>query len=286
MARRRTLLVVVLGAFALLVSACSSGGPRVGPPESAANLTEGASASASASANGAESKLTAAQLEQYFEDAAAPEMDCTPSASAWDYECHFTNPLGERVKLGVLVNECAPIESTGWVAHDAELPAPSEVWEHAECHDEKPPAIKPPTPLAEAEREALVEQKRMVRLERQFISLLDKKEKKRALRRKALQLRTSYRALAEATDRYRVELAASLGSSATLSMLAPYRTQAKGLRLAARGVDEFRRSLKNNSKALARRGLKKIARGEALLEQAGEALDAASNGGARTQRLY
>ena len=279
-------LAALMALLALVAGACSSGAPRVGPPAgSDAHLAGGAQAQASADAR--DEKLTAAELEQYFADAEAPQMNCVASDSAWDYECHFTNPAGERVKLGVLVNECAPVESTGWVAVDGELPAPSEVWEHAQCHGTPPPVVKPPTALAQAERAALAKQRKMVRLERQFIALLEARERKeKALRRKAVQVRDAYRALAKATDRYRRELAASLDEEATALLMAPYRKQAKGLRLAARGVEEFRRSLKSDDKALARRGLKKIARGEALMQQAGEALDLASGNGAPTQRLY
>ena len=77
-----------------------------------------------------------------------------------------------------------------------------------------------------------------------------------------------------------------LGDAATAGVLAPYRKQTKGLRRAADGVDDYRASLKNGEGSLAKRGLRKMAQGEALMKQARDDLDAALAHGDEIARLY
>lgn len=139
--------------------------------------------------------------------------------------------------------------------------------------------------LRQAEQRALATQKRMVALERQFIELLED-GKKVALRRKALEVRAAYLDLADATDEYRTLLRRSLGEAAGAALFAPYKKQARGLRIAARGIGEYRKALKTGSTELAERSLRKMARGEALMKQAGDELDAAIGAGAPASRLY
>jgi len=115
--------------------------------------------------------------------------------------------------------------------------------------------------------------------------LLDADDQKK-LQRKALEVRDAYLALASATDTYRTTLRSALGSAASSDLLAPYKKQAKGLRQAAEGVSDYRRALKSADAELARRGLAKMARAEALMKQAGAELDAAAGTDTTTTQLF
>ena len=139
--------------------------------------------------------------------------------------------------------------------------------------------------LRQVERRARAKQREMVELEQQFVTLLHAGEKK-PLRKKAAQVRDAYLELAEVTDDYRSALRKRLGKEASRGLLAPYKKQTRGLRLAARGLDEYRKALKLGDLELAKVGLEKMTRGEALMKTAGEDLALATGADATAAQLY
>ena len=139
--------------------------------------------------------------------------------------------------------------------------------------------------LEQAERVAIAAQQRMIELDREFIALVKAGESAQ-LRRKAVEVNEAYLNMASATDDYRAALRAALGEQATPKLLSPYKKQARGLRVAAQGVDDYRSALETGDKALAKRGLRKMARGEALMKAAGVQLDAATGGASGSSRIF
>lgn len=121
--------------------------------------------------------------------------------------------------------------------------------------------------LERAGAEAL-ERKRTARaVEQEFIALLET-DRTAAKRRAARRVRDAYLSLARATDDYRAQLRAVLGPAASQNLLEPFKKQARGLRLVAKGLDDYREGLRTGSSALARQGLRKMTRGEALMRRA------------------
>ena len=139
--------------------------------------------------------------------------------------------------------------------------------------------------LRRVQQRARAKQRELVELEQQFVALLHADDKK-PLRRKAAQVRDAYVALAEATDDYRAALRKSLGKKAKTELLAPYKKQTRGLRVAARGIDTYRKALKSGDEALAKNGLKQMARGEALMKRAGVERAAATGADTPASPLY
>lgn len=131
------------------------------------------------------------------------------------------------------------------------------------------PAAEPPAgeALERAGAEAL-EQKRRVRvIEQEFIALLQT-DRAAAKRIAAGRVRDAYLALANATDDYRAQLRATLGPAAARELLEPFKKQARGLRLTAKGLDEYGEAVRTGSSRLARQGLRKMTRGETLMRRA------------------
>lgn len=125
----------------------------------------------------------------------------------------------------------------------------------------------------------------MVALDREFIALVRAGDSD-ALEQVAVDVRQAYLTMADATDEYRAALRESLGEQATPELLAPYRKQARGLRIAAKGVEQYRTALVSGETGLAKSALRKMARGEALMKQAGAELDAATGQTGRSSTIF